>query len=381
MSRASLFCLFSLFALSAFEARGHPVAQGSMEIKAEVDRIEIVAHVSSEQVFVADALANNPSAATSEEVWRRHGDYLLEHLFVEADGVQLAGKVESFTGTTATELIVYRLRFEIPAGQALPRSVILRQNVLNEYNFAPGNPWEATYVIRLINPKSQPEGLLFTSRAPLTLELKGNSIALVLTPTSRNSTMTAFLEHGIRHILGGYDHLLFIAALVLAVVSLWELVKVVTAFTLAHTLTLTLAVLDVVRLSDRIVEPMIAASIVFVACQNVLAPGHARGSVRLAIAFGFGLFHGLGFAGGLLSAMEGLQTATLATAIIAFSAGVEIGHQIVALPLFAAMRLARAKAEPDGQPASLHFWMSRLGSGAIGLAGAVYLVAALAWIA
>jgi hypothetical protein len=372
--------LCSLLVLGMCAADAHPVAQGAMEIKAEVDRIEIVAHVSSEQVFVAEALANNPSAATSEEVWQRHGDYLLEHLFVESDGARLTGKVESFTGTTATEQIVYRLRFEVPPSPTPRRSVILSQNVLNEFNFAPGNPWEATYVIRLISGKSPSEGLLLTSRAPLAFQLNARTFELITSSTSRNSTVSVFLEHGIGHILGGYDHLLFIAALVLAVVSFWDLVKVVTAFTLAHTLTLTLAVLDVVRLSDRIVEPMIAASIVFVACQNVLAPSHARGSVRLAIAFGFGLFHGLGFAGGLLSAMEGFQTATIATAIFAFSVGVEIGHQIVALPLFAAMRFARAKAAPDDRSGSLHIWMSRLGSGAIGVVGAVYLVAALAWL-
>src|SRR5207248_11269167 len=127
----------------------------------------------------------------------------------------------------------------------------------------------------------------------------------------------AFLRHGIQHILGGYDHLLFVAGLVLAVGSMWDLLKVVTAFTLAHTLTLTLAVLDVVRLSNRIVEPMIAASIVFVALQNLFAPAHSRGLTRIGVAFGFVLFHVLGFAGGLLPAMVGMQGVAVATAIAA----------------------------------------------------------------
>jgi hypothetical protein len=119
---------------------------------------------------------------------------------------------------------------------------------------------------------------------------------------------------------------------------------------------------------------------VFVACQNLLAPTHARGPLRLFIAFGFGLFHGLGFAGGLLSAMEGMPAVTVTTAIVAFSLGVEAGHQFVALPLFATMRLARRKAGSSGERGNLHLWISRLGSGAIGVAGAVYLVAALLWI-
>ncbi|MCI0425221.1 MAG: HupE/UreJ family protein, partial [Actinobacteria bacterium] len=68
----------------------------------------------------------------------------------------------------------------------------------------------------------------------------------------------AFMRHGITHILGGYDHLLFVGALVLAVVSLWDLIKVISAFTLAHTLTLALAAFDLIRLPAAIVEPMIA---------------------------------------------------------------------------------------------------------------------------
>jgi len=70
----------------------------------------------------------------------------------------------------------------------------------------------------------------------------------------------AFLQQGIWHILTGYDHLLFVSGLVLATTSLWDLVKVVGGFTLAHSLTLTLCVLNIVNLSSRFVEPMISAS-------------------------------------------------------------------------------------------------------------------------
>ncbi len=372
MNRAGL-CSLIVLAVTIAGANAHPVAQGSMEIATQADHIEIVALVSTEEAFVADALGTKADAQTLEEVFRRHGHYLLDHLIVETDGLRLTGTVRNFAALDATEKVRYDLRFEIPAGMGAPRSITLKQNVLNEFSFAPGNPWEATYIVKVVGTSSSEEGLLFTSREPLIIGGTQSGI-------TNHGEFAAFLVHGIRHILGGYDHLLFIAGLVLAVVSLWDLVKVVTAFTLAHTLTLTLAVLDVVRLSNRIVEPMIAASIVFVACQNLLAPTHARGRLRLLIAFGFGLFHGLGFAGGLLSAMEGMPAVTVTTAIVAFSLGVEAGHQFVALPLFATMRLARWKAGSSGERESLHLWISRLGSGAIGVAGAVYLVAALLWI-
>ena len=118
------------------------------------------------------------------------------------------------------------------------------------------------------------------------------------------AVVRTYIWHGARHILTGYDHLLFLGALVLAATTLWDLVAVVTAFTVAHSLTLTLAALQIVRLPERLVEPVIAASIVCVGLQNIFWPRQARGYTRLAVAFVFGLFHGLGFAGGLLDVMH-----------------------------------------------------------------------------
>jgi hypothetical protein len=178
--------------------------------------------------------------------------------------------------------------------------------------------------------------------------------------------------HGVMHILTGYDHLLFVSALVIATLSFWEMVKVIAAFTLAHTLTLALSVFDVVRLPSAIVEPAIALSIVFVALENVLWPQRAHSRARLAIAFGFGLVHGLGFAGGLLDAMTGLPSIGIWIALVAFSLGVEIGHQAVVLPLFGLVSVSRGKVQPLLQARIL-----RCGSVLIALCGAYYLVVAL----
>src|SRR5262249_35564203 len=137
------------------------------------------------------------------------------------------------------------------------------------------------------------------------------------------------------------DHLLFIAALALAVATLWDLVKVISAFTLAHSITLTLSVLNIVRLPENIVEPMIAGSIVFVALQNVIVPKRSRGTGRLCVAFFFRLLHGLGLDGGLPGAMEGMAGSAVGLVIAAFSAGVQIGHQMVVLPIFCALSMLR----------------------------------------
>ena len=190
--------------------------------------------------------------------------------------------------------------------------------------------------------------------------------------TGRARIFADYLRHGVLHILTGYDHLLFVAALVLATLSAWEMFKVVAAFTLAHTATLTLAVFEVFRLPPWIVEPMIAASIVFVALENVLRPARAHSRSRLAVAFGFGFVHGLGFAGGLLDAMAGLPAAGIWVALAAFSLGVEIGHQVVVLPLFGLLALGRRSLRVGFQGPVV-----RYGSVLISLCGAYYLFVSL----
>lgn len=187
--------------------------------------------------------------------------------------------------------------------------------------------------------------------------------------------LITFFWQGVRHILTGYDHLLFVAALVLGATTLWDLVKVVTAFTVAHSITLTLAALGLVNLSEMLVEPVIAASIVAVAVQNVVRPEQARGRSRLALAFLFGLFHGLGFAGGLLEVMHGMSWQIVLRAILGFSLGVETGNQMLLLPLFAALRVGAGRADDLSKRGS---HIRRYGSMAVAGAGMFYLTSAIA---
>jgi hydrogenase/urease accessory protein HupE len=186
-----------------------------------------------------------------------------------------------------------------------------------------------------------------------------------------------YVRYGIGHILTGYDHLLFVCALVLTAVTLLDLIKVISAFTLAHTITLVLSVLNIMRLPSHIVEPMIAGSIVFVALTNVFSPKRSRGNLRIATAFFFGLFHGLGFAGGLLDAMDGLSGLTVGVAIGAFSLGVEIGHQLVVLPVFFGLKWARTMLASDHRRDAFSMAMMRGGSLVISVAGMIYFIAAL----
>ena len=141
----------------------------------------------------------------------------------------------------------------------------------------------------------------------------------------------------------------------------------------------TLSAFDLFRLPPPVVEPVIAASIVFVALQNVFWPERTRDWTRLAIAFFFGLFHGLGFAGALLEAMQGMSSNALLLAILGFSAGVEVGHQVVVLPTFCALKLARGWRRVAVGAEARASLIARWGSALISLAGMIYLSAALRW--
>ena len=152
-------------------------------------------------------------------------------------------------------------------------------------------------------------------------------------PASRAETMIRYLKLGFTHILPkGLDHILFVLGLFLLSPRLKPLLIQVSAFTLAHSITLALAMYGVIRLSPAIVEPLIAASIAYVAVENVLTPRlHAW---RTLVVFGFGLLHGLGFAGVLTGL--GLPREEFVSALIAFNVGVEFGQlTVIALAFLA----------------------------------------------
>ena len=156
------------------------------------------------------------------------------------------------------------------------------------------------------------------------------------------SVVVRYVSAGIEHIFMGYDHIAFLVAIVLWARRLAPVIKIVTAFTVAHSLTLSLAALDIVRIPSVIVEPAIAASIVYVAAENFLSRGVDK---RWRITFAFGLIHGFGFASALQE--FGLPKSALIPALGSFNAGVEIGQlAIVSLALPALLMLDRLFASP-----------------------------------
>ncbi|MBI5433130.1 MAG: HupE/UreJ family protein [Planctomycetes bacterium] len=163
----------------------------------------------------------------------------------------------------------------------------------------------------------------------------------------RPGVFAAYVRLGVEHILTGFDHLAFVLALLLAAPRLRSIVGVVSAFTVAHTSTLALASLDLVRVDPRWVEMAIALSIAYVALLNLL---QRRPSARWLEAFGFGLIHGLGFASSVADAL--LVERLKFTALVGFNLGVELGQLAVVVLAFWCLRSLPGERTADGERAT-----------------------------
>src|SRR5262249_30839807 len=145
------------------------VAQGTVEIAISKKKIELFARVSPEEVFVAN-LFGQQTAESLSIAYQEHGEYLLKHLRLFSDGRELTGQRIGFVAPsagTATARATYN--FEYPITE-LPRSISLEENVLNEFNYGPGNRWEAAYLVRVREgAKTTVESALLTSKSPLVI--------------------------------------------------------------------------------------------------------------------------------------------------------------------------------------------------------------------
>jgi hydrogenase/urease accessory protein HupE len=174
------------------------------------------------------------------------------------------------------------------------------------------------------------------------LTAQSKDLTVPLTPNSNNESFVRFLVLGIEHIFTGYDHIAFLLAVLLTGGSLYSNARIITSFTVAHSLTLALATFGVFTLPPSIVEPLIAASIVFVGIENLVRRQLAR---RWLVTFGFGLIHGLGFASILRELGIGEMGTRGAIPLLSFNLGVELAQiSIAALVLPLVWKLQRRHA-------------------------------------
>lgn len=168
-------------------------------------------------------------------------------------------------------------------------------------------------------------------------DLEGHVTTLVLKPDSPSLDLddpappiAAYLTLGMEHLLSGLDHILFVVGLVLFIPNRWMLLKTITAFTAAHSITLALSVLEVVKLPQQPVEAVIALSILFLARELMLPTAERSALMQIRpwlMAFTFGLLHGFGFAGAL--ADIGLPREALGWSLLLFNLGIEAGQLLI----------------------------------------------------
>jgi hydrogenase/urease accessory protein HupE len=178
----------------------------------------------------------------------------------------------------------------------------------------------------LENPNGEvlAERMLSATADTVTVQMDGAGTQ----PELAKNSFVDFLVLGVKHIWTGYDHLLFLFGLLIVTRNFVSSLKIITCFTIAHSLTLAVATLSLVQISSRIVEPLIAASIVYVGVENLLRGDDPKG--RWLLTFAFGLIHGFGFASVLRELGVGANGSGITVPLVSFNLGVELGQIAVA---------------------------------------------------
>ena len=173
---------------------------------------------------------------------------------------------------------------------------------------------------------------------------------------------TGYFMLGVEHLIGGPDHLLFVFGLLFIVFGWQNLIKTITAFTLAHSITLGLSVLEIVSLPSATIEALIALTIIYLALE--IKDERNNKSTPWLMAFGFGLLHGFGFAGALSEI--GIANEQFLLSLLFFNVGIEVG-QLIMIPLFLILIWLL-------QRINFNFSVTRLSSYAIGGMGSFWLI-------
>jgi len=242
---------------------------------------------------------------------------------VETDGRSCPGLLDRTWALEAEGGVVFQVHYTCPE---VPGRLTLAAPILDA--LAPGH----RHMARVFRAGKAQVRVLDRSHATWTLDDASP-------PASAARMAWSMLKLGVEHILTGADHLIFLLGLILVGGRLRSLVGVVTAFTLAHSITLALASLSVLTPSPRLVEPAIALSIAYVGVENFFVKDANK---RWRITFPFGLIHGFGFAGALREIA--LPRAQIPIALVSFNLGVEVGQFAVlaiALPAILAARRSR----------------------------------------
>jgi len=325
--RRAIHATLALAALVAFlptRASAHDVSYSYADLRWGRDKVELSVILHRDDVAPALGIAT-PESLMSAPFLARHADrvaaLVTSRLHVSAAGELLSFQAERVEPRPDRHGVALTL-------QAPLRAPISRLDV--QARLFPDNKQHETFLnVYDAADRIVAQEVLTAERARADVYARG--------PEGVLAVLATFIRAGIHHIFIGPDHILFIVGLLLLGGGVPRVLRVATAFTLAHSLTLGVAALGLVSVPGRIVEPLIAASIVYVGVEN-LRWRQGAPDWRTRIAFCFGLIHGFGFAGVLQEV--GLPREALGWSLLAFNLGVEIGQACIILtvtPLLGAL--------------------------------------------
>lgn len=245
--------------------------------------------------------------------------YINSHVKLYADSVLVSGSVNK----TDVEMInekqfaVVNLTYKL---DQKPEKLVLEYNMFLD----DADPSHANFATVKMDGEQREQVLTFEAR-----ELEIGELTAF-------QTSKQFLLLGLEHIFTGYDHILFVISLLIGAKTVRHIFSLTIAFTIAHSITLALATLQIVQLPSKPVEMVIALSIVYVALVNIFDPDSKQPPW---IAFGFGLIHGFGFAG-ILSEMR-LDVNHMAATLLSFNVGIELGQLLIVLMAYPVILFVR----------------------------------------
>jgi hypothetical protein len=331
-TKLALSGLLSIVLFSA--AAAHEVRPAISDVAVAATTVEVTITAPVEPIIVGMNLAGLEDTDLAPEADRHDALRALDPAALETElraaWPAIAARITLLAGETRLDPQIIGVTIPDVGNLALPRDATVRLSAALPDDGTPVRiGWDAAFgsvVVRQVGGGVDAyTAILAGGTLSEALPREGFAVEGALTVFAR------FIVSGFEHIIPkGLDHILFVLGLFFFSLRMGPLLGQVTAFTLAHTVTLALATLQIVTIPASIVEPLIAASIVYVAVENIV--GGKAGWLRIGVVFGFGLLHGLGFASVLSDV--GLPEGRFVLSLIGFNIGVELGQLAVIAAAF-----------------------------------------------
>lgn len=315
------FILLLSFFLPVFQAQGHPLHMVSTDLHIEGNQIHVSMLINEEMLerVLGEELSLKENQIVEQQK-NKIENYIKKRFTAKNNDRLMDFAMEDIT---QPDLGHFRVNFTLISGEPVEK-VDLSYQMFFEINKS-----QHQNVVKLTSGNQNGHYVFHDDNRHLSFS-KQTDLSVWL-------TVKQFIYMGMVHIWLGFDHLAFLAGLLVAVANVKNLFKVITCFTVAHSITLFLAVMDIVAVPSKWVEVLIALTIVYVAVENYFSRTYPH---RLTMTFFFGLIHGLGFAGSLADIH--LPKGDFLAALFSFNAGIEIGQLLVvalAYPLLKWMRM------------------------------------------